>query len=436
MPGPARAVEVLAHYSATTAADLHYKAQARAYLAFKPVRSLPCPLQQIDLAREVPDVNDQDEAGTALFLDETQAAILALRSQISPSLKSNDESIQLASFPAEVNETPVQRCPVVRGQQFTNERNDSSIAHSSHLQTPIFHRQAKRRRLLSPQVEQAFIASSLQQHNLPSVSAIDHPQQSEKQPGVSSSSQPQPLKSSADTSELPTSYSLSDIVLSPTFIPPSSVQRSISDPGPLITRTHTHGQDIAVQAMIEPLLDDPHTGDKMVRDAGIYHTVQLGGEAMVTAEIPNATSIRLIIAPPPRPRLGKFTTHVTDALKLLEDSPKLRDVYRPTAPTRPLQILERGHWCFSISSWPKSLQDSFWAFLEAFVTGGAAGWGIYCCWNPLEGGKNVIEAFCWGEIVEHTYLLLHVASGGKIKTSAARWVDSSGKVILTAAGIQ
>jgi len=38
--------------------------------------------------------------------------------------------------------------------------------------------------------------------------------------------------------------------------------------------------------------------------------------------------------------------------------------------------------------------------------------------------------FCWGEIVEHVYLLLYVASKSKIKKIGAVWIDAGGDDVV------
>jgi hypothetical protein len=41
-----------------------------------------------------------------------------------------------------------------------------------------------------------------------------------------------------------------------------------------------------------------------------------------------------------------------------------------------------------------------------------------------------LRTYCWGEIVGHVYLLVHLVSERKVKGTGAVWVDGGGSVVV------
>jgi len=107
-------------------------------------------------------------------------------------------------------------------------------------------------------------------------------------------------------------------------------------------------------------------------------------------------------------------------------------------------------------SWEPQLRKDFWDWLEEFVGTGQAGWGVSCVRVDAGGGKvgaagggigggdvNMdvamdgedgqiwnLRVYCWGEVVEHIYYLLFVASRSKVKIAGLRWLDGAGEVVV------
>jgi len=92
------------------------------------------------------------------------------------------------------------------------------------------------------------------------------------------------------------------------------------------------------------------------------------------------------------------------------------------------------------------LQD-FWSFLDEFIRAGQAGWGVSCVKVPVDPAAATdteIEAegelrcnvriYCWGEVVEHVYYLLFVASRSKVKNAGLAWIDGQGEAVLIMPG--
>ena len=45
-------------------------------------------------------------------------------------------------------------------------------------------------------------------------------------------------------------------------------------------------------------------------------------------------------------------------------------------------------------------------------------------------GLGAVKVFCWGEVVEHVFLLLYVASKSKIRKCGAEWRDGGEEVVI------
>lgn len=284
-----------------------------------------------------------------------------------------------------------------------------------------------------------------------------------------------PLAASEPTSELPTSYSLSDITSESSRARVRPSQRSASDSIVLAKAAETSSSKVdsstvtgssgsrfgaetvanaprSEVAKFEPapevvvIVDDApcETGaaeaSNKSRRIG-QSTLQLAGVGKST--VPQTSSAPLsasnvealqvlktlstsIHAPEPEVSVKCFTTHITPALASLESNPDLAGRYVPATATRDLRPLERGHWLFDASSLPAERQVKLWQFLEQVITNGGPGWGIWCDRDDSTDGLGVVRVYCWGEVVKHTYLLLYVGSGSQIRKLGARWIDAEG----------
>lgn len=164
--------------------------------------------------------------------------------------------------------------------------------------------------------------------------------------------------------------------------------------------------------------------------------------------------------PPPATSSDSFKTHVTSTLQSFPSDSKLAGRYRPVKVSRPLRISERGYWLIDTSSWAVATQIKFWTFLEASIKPGLCGWGIWCMRENNSTGHNddttardestehddttrynedvaeeqhelgVVKVFCWGEVVEHVWLLCYVASVCKLRNIESTWIDAEGKVVI------
>ncbi|MCJ1227901.1 hypothetical protein MMC12_004560 [Toensbergia leucococca] len=154
-----------------------------------------------------------------------------------------------------------------------------------------------------------------------------------------------------------------------------------------------------------------------------------------------------IYAPPPKSSTQSFSTHLTPSLTLIKT--KLpNSLFAPLSTSRPLRPSERGHWVLPLhKSWPADLKVRLWDFLTAFIGEARAGWGVWCVLEGTGKGKaetagnvernteegaegEVLEIYCWGQTVEHIYLLLFLASERRVKGCGARWIDGAGKMVV------
>ena len=251
------------------------------------------------------------------------------------------------------------------------------------------------------------------------------------------------------TSELPTSYSLSDITSgSSRSKQHSSLNRSVSDPGPA---SHVSEVPPATARPASPELDQvlvgvtPEDLDQAKRQNVSPVVVKdfatpAHPPASPSKQAPSATAstsgspedaLPTEIRPPlPEVSTRSFETHVTAALDHLASHEALANAYKPVFATRDLNKTERGHWSFDMTPWPDQLRREFFDFLANTVGQGKAGWGVWCARGTDESGPHLVKVFCWGEVVRHVYLMLYVASKSKVRKLGLRWIDAEGKVVV------
>jgi len=513
-------VNVLAHIGApaTRQHDEKYKAQAAAYSAFDGRR--------IDITGCSDSLSDRDERnhddkptsvnGHAVFLDDTQLAYAALDSQlqtssldIPPFLHVAQESIGYEGrsqstnpgMAAQVNEEgqeppelgsdqqntsddrsklsqarPVQRsssfteCIASTPKQVVQPAPVSEESQSSYLKTPILYRSNKRPRT-------SCTSSPSKPSKRASEQAISHIDREECSPVNRTDDAPVPsgdqTESNETTSELPTSYSLSDFTTENSHgtRPSTNIeQRSASDPG-----VQLHQDNARLQA------PDSTTDIEEKETTVVPPTARLSTEALKPDDTPlevlPQTSATAAPAPktqqshisaplpplqkqirPPEPpvSLAEWTTHLTPTLNSLSASPHLSKAYVPVSIARPLRPHERGCWVFDCSAWALQAQFDFWNFLIRLVGEGKCGWGVWCLCREdntvsdgtegeggqsaattdagstadVEAGLGIVRVFCWGEVVMHIYLLLYTASESQVRRLGLRWVDASGKAVV------
>lgn len=390
--------------------------------------------------------------------------------------------------------------------QTRETRSSSARSLSSYLKTPILDRSAKKRRLehgagrrTSPAAVppsfaiQAGIGDGIGHAGRASHATIGHRAPAATAPaGITRSQGSLPV--SEPTSELPTSYSLSDITSESSRARPGVSQQATSHANPVTqqclsssdhvdTSTASVSNDSALanrEEVAQPSsklpLDTKATREIVVipddtptaeappalahRQAGSRQNTDKapGGEVRLpsapfhgtaqekksdSATAASAEALQTlqnlptsIHAPEPDISIKPFTTHITPALANLAANRDMTGRYNLASVSRDVRPLERGHWLFDSSSWSAEKQVHFWQFLEKAVGNGSAGWGVWCTReaeveDPGSGpGLGTVKVYCWGEVVKHVYLLLYVASMSQIRKVGARWVDAEGKLVV------
>ncbi|PQE21947.1 hypothetical protein CJF32_00009962 [Rutstroemia sp. NJR-2017a WRK4] len=118
---------------------------------------------------------------------------------------------------------------------------------------------------------------------------------------------------------------------------------------------------------------------------------------------------------------------VTKSLSKLISTKGIRECYQPVKKTRELSGLERGHWLFHTSEIDQPLRHRMWNYLNKFISRGDAGWGVSA---ERAEDWSTIRVNCWGQVVEHIYLLVFIASDNKIGGKEAYWRDGGAEVIV------
>lgn len=266
------------------------------------------------------------------------------------------------------------------------------------------------------------------------------------------SSQQRSHSESADdiTSELPTSYSLSDITSGSSRSKHNgSLQRSVSDPGPashisevpaVPARPACPDVDDAVVNVTPEELEQAerakNTSPVLVKDFATPAPLQTAQVRSATPTEAATSGYSQDVLPteirPPMPDVSvqSFKTHVTTALDHLANSEALASAYKRVTATRHLRTSERGYWSFDVTPWTVELRRDFFDFLAKSIGEGKAGWGVWCSRGDQDGAPYVVKVFCWGEIVRHVYLLIYIASKSKVRKLDLRWIDAEGKVVV------
>ncbi|OQO06306.1 hypothetical protein B0A48_08895 [Cryoendolithus antarcticus] len=401
---------------------------------------------------------------TTIFLDDTQLGYSVLESQLHSSRQYLPTAKPVTPGPAftprkrsteSAHEATLPPCKKSKVSPVTAQVADvippvSSPSQSSYLKTPVLDRTRQQLRSSSPVSNSAEQLQSLSlpvEPNVPREGIASSHEPPELASSQVESHRNVPARHSQSTShelssQLPTTYSLSDITSDRTS-KQQSVQRSVSDPGPVLQCSLVVSQ---------PTLDGPHTQHACTHTVGqqvlpspVPVSTKLGAQAdqdPPEASSPQTTSPPAkpilpitIQPPPPETSLGPLKSHVTPTLAFLVSQPSLTSSYKPVVLARELRPTERGCWTFSTDSWHADGQTAFFDFLQRMISEGRVGWGVHCIREIREGRRGVVKVFCWGEVVMHVYLLLYAASKSKVCKMGLRWVDAEGEMVVQMRGL-
>lgn len=528
--------ELLVHAGAPSSRndDERYRAQAQAYASFEgfavnatgsipPLRAtsvIEYPIQKGSrLAGGDPLPEDEDKHSSTVFLEDTQLAFMALESQLltsslrlSPggSIQAADVTFKQSRANLFLDRSSTKRKRInasgdAEGPQSSTVSNQNGRTESHRASMPSGEPlgvdvPSQTSYLKSPELQRSKKRTRVDDRSTVRLNEFETPVRDQTTPSkprpeaqriqAPPSSAPNVLEHSHDsaggnqsTSELPTSYSLSDITSDSSKKRPNISQRSSSDPGPHIRsvspstlaavptphkgfsheprlgnwaeQTRPSQLDLdppptGIAATHGPVGHDQHrnlidtniqlqsAGGNATEDNDVGHLAKPG----VDLSVPRSLSV-LVRPPQPKSSLQDFETHVTPALRGLVDDTDLNKSYKPVSVAREIRPLERGCWVVECpqdsTSWPLQAQIQFWQFLERTVKSGHVGWGVWCTRNDENENAIVdderaslgaVKIFCWGEVVRHIYLLLYTGSGSKVRKLGLQWIDSEGHIVV------
>jgi hypothetical protein len=120
-------------------------------------------------------------------------------------------------------------------------------------------------------------------------------------------------------------------------------------------------------------------------------------------------------------------TFITDTLHQLAAKTSAARHFRPVSTTRDLRPMERGYWLLNCESWDDGLRKRCWHFLRNCIGKNLVGWGVWCM---RDAEHSTIRVYCWGIVVPYIFLLLCLASEGKIMKIGAIWIGGDGEAII------
>lgn len=99
--------------------------------------------------------------------------------------------------------------------------------------------------------------------------------------------------------------------------------------------------------------------------------------------------------------------------------------FKPVKIRRSLESDERGYWRIDCNRWHPSMQQEFWSSLCEHVCSGRIGWGTTLHREPNSAhGLGLVRLYCWGEVVEHMWLLMWLCSKGNVSNLGSQWIDA------------
>jgi hypothetical protein len=140
---------------------------------------------------------------------------------------------------------------------------------------------------------------------------------------------------------------------------------------------------------------------------------------------------------PPPPKIStlrpnKLPSQITKHLAAIQTQNPKR--FKASQKSSPPKSDDRGYWSVDPSTWPVKLQHEFWTTMRDHISSGRLGWGTTLNRDASSThtlGK--VRLYCWGEVVEHTWLLLWLCSKGSIVGAESRWIDADGNVVFEVA---
>jgi hypothetical protein len=137
---------------------------------------------------------------------------------------------------------------------------------------------------------------------------------------------------------------------------------------------------------------------------------------------------------PPEPKIsvaqpGALPSQITKHLAAIKKQNPTR--FKPSKKRYTPKADDRGYWAIHCSPWSEKLQQEFWATMCEQITAGRIGWGA-TLHRDAGSSRSLgqIRLYCWGEVVEHMWLVLWLCSRGKVVDSGLKWYDADGIAVF------
>lgn len=128
-------------------------------------------------------------------------------------------------------------------------------------------------------------------------------------------------------------------------------------------------------------------------------------------------------------RPGILPSQITKHLAAIKATNSTR--FRPRKVRRTLEHDERGSWHMGCKRWSSTAQRDFWLSLCEHVSSGRVGWATTIHREAgSHGDLGLVRLYCWGEAVEHMWLLLWLCSKGRVSGLGLQWIDASGIAVV------
>ncbi|CAO2656895.1 Nn.00g056980.m01.CDS01 [Neocucurbitaria sp. VM-36] len=136
---------------------------------------------------------------------------------------------------------------------------------------------------------------------------------------------------------------------------------------------------------------------------------------------------------PPAPQLsvakpGRLPSQITKYLAAIKTQNPKR--FKPSKKLRIPKSDDRGYWSLDCSNWPNKSQHEFWSSMCEHILSGRLGWGSTLHREPSAQLLGQVKLYCWGEVVEHMWLVLWLCSKGRTSGSRSTWHDADGIAVF------
>lgn len=168
-------------------------------------------------------------------------------------------------------------------------------------------------------------------------------------------------------------------------------------------------------------------------DCLIHETQAFEREDHACTDQPNFSALPInAFAPPPTISVACpdiLPSQVTKHLAAIKTKNPNR--FKPLRTLRKLDVDERGYWLVDCVKWTPEIQWDFWSLLYDHVSYGRIGWGT-TLHRETESDYTLgcVRLYSWGEVAEHTWLLLWLCSKGKVCGVGTKWFDANGTAVL------